>query len=438
MVSIQLVSHSSVIIRAGTATILCDPWLHGKAFNESWSLLVPAAITPEELERVNYLWISHEHPDHFHIPSLRSLPDAFKRRVTVLFKTDFSDKMPAAFRRLGFEKLTLLPHREKVEIEKDVTVYCLHSRVMDSALAVITPGFTVLNANDAELTEGDCQTIVKDVGRTHVVLNQFGIAGFSGQADYAEALARLKRQKIANMIDRHRWLQADASIPFASFVYFSCTDNRFINDYLSTPRDVVKAFQQADARTDVLFPGDTWTAGQPHDSEPALRRFDEVYRNTAALPYDEPVRVDLETLRKAHGEMVALLYQQYPAWMIRRFPAVTVQIEDLGVRIRFRLEPGAFELGDPADEPTLIVNSQPLHFAFTNPFGFQTLGVSGRYRLGKNLESWRYYRVLFSIRNAQIYLRADQILRRGFLSYLWSRRQGLPQQALDRWRTMFV
>ena len=41
--SVTLVSHASVVIDTGSVRIWTDPWLFGKAFNDSWLLLVPAA-----------------------------------------------------------------------------------------------------------------------------------------------------------------------------------------------------------------------------------------------------------------------------------------------------------------------------------------------------------------------------------------------------------
>ena len=436
MIAIKMICHSSVVIQAGDAHILCDPWLHGKAFNNSWALLIPSALSEEDLERINYLWVSHEHPDHFHIPSLRSLPDSFKERVTVLFKTDFTKKVPEAFRRLGYPNVRLLPHREIVDLGGGTQVYSFHSRVMDSALGVIRPEGVVLNTNDAELTEADCKKVVKDIGRPDVMLDQFGIAGSSGQPNYDEVLSYLKRTKVANMMMHHRALGTQSTIPFASFVYFCMHDNKHINPYLSTMREVYNAFESAGLRCDALFPGDTWRLGEPWDSTAALEKFDEVYNNMDSLAYDESPVVDLATLESAHGALVEELEGLYPKWLLRRMPPVVVRIPDLEETISFGLGPGSFQrLSEPAT-PTLTTNSQPLHFAFTNPFGFQTLGVSGRYWVAEKLGAWRYYRVLFSLRNAGVYGRAKRIFQRDFLSYVWSRKEDLPQQAIDRWRTM--
>src|SRR5271167_2871368 len=103
---VQLVSHASVIIESNSTVIWTDPWLFGKAFNNSWALVPPPEPVGEALlDKITHVWISHEHPDHFHIPTLRSLPASFKERVTVLYQKLNSEKMIAAFKRLGFKNI---------------------------------------------------------------------------------------------------------------------------------------------------------------------------------------------------------------------------------------------------------------------------------------------------------------------------------------------
>ena len=67
---ITLVNHASVLIESNGTSILSDPWFFGPAFNGGWSLLFE---NKEEeikniLSRTKYIWISHEHPDHFSVP----------------------------------------------------------------------------------------------------------------------------------------------------------------------------------------------------------------------------------------------------------------------------------------------------------------------------------------------------------------------------------
>ena len=69
---IELISHASILITCGDIQILTDPWYISRGFNNSWELLATKHLSEEELKGINYIWISHEHPDHFNVPTLRA------------------------------------------------------------------------------------------------------------------------------------------------------------------------------------------------------------------------------------------------------------------------------------------------------------------------------------------------------------------------------
>ena len=83
---IHFVGHACIVAECADTSILMDPWLFGKIFNDSWTLLPEPKFDPAMLDKVDYIWLSHEHPDHCHFPTLDSFPAAFKARVTVLFQ----------------------------------------------------------------------------------------------------------------------------------------------------------------------------------------------------------------------------------------------------------------------------------------------------------------------------------------------------------------
>ena len=49
--------------------ILTDPWYNGNAFDNGWSLLYENKhkFIIKVLNKTNYIYITHEHPDHFSI-----------------------------------------------------------------------------------------------------------------------------------------------------------------------------------------------------------------------------------------------------------------------------------------------------------------------------------------------------------------------------------
>jgi len=431
---IQLISHASVVVRTDVS-IWTDPWLFGKAFNDSWSLLPPPAMDESLYESTDYIFISHEHPDHFHIPTLKSLPESFKKRVTILFQDNNSDKVFKALNRLGYPNTRALPHDKLVDLSPGTKVYCYQAGSMDSALGVVADGNTIVNVNDCEINAKDCKRIRGSLGKIDAVLNQFSIAGYSGFEEREKFLPVQAENVLRKMLSNHVDLQADVTIPFASFIYFSSEDNFYINEYGNKPRDAYDFFVENGQKMAVLYPGDTYTVGSEHDSAPALSRFDSAYSDKSLLTIDPASTVSLESIQTAFEKLATHLNDKYPRLLLRRLKPVAVQVPDLNTTVTFSIADGSFE-ETPAAEPDLIIKSQPLHFGFSFPFGIQTLGVSARYTLVKGFPNWRKHRILFSLNNAELYLRPRLLLTGKNLSFFWNRLPGAVNQFAYRFKVM--
>ncbi|HTY56311.1 MAG TPA: MBL fold metallo-hydrolase, partial [Candidatus Binataceae bacterium] len=370
---IYLVSHASVLFESNNSVIWTDPWLSGKAFNNSWALLPEASFDPAMLEKINYVWISHEHPDHFHIPTLRSLPAAFKERVTVLYQSLNSEKMIAAFKQLGFKNVRILPHREPQQLDDGTVVYSYYVGVMDSCLAVKSGSTTALNANDAQIKTGDCALIRRDIGKVDTLLTQFSIAFYSGLPDHDERLRRMAHGILQRISGNHRDLGVAQTVPFASFIYYCSEENRYINSYHNTPRMVYDYFQQRNQPVMVLYPGDVFDDLSPYDSSEALKRYDQLYASSERLVYDPPARVEFPEVAQNFTKLCKALHERYPTALLKLLRPLVVRIPDLQKTVLLSIGRRSIVETDHSAVADLTVGSQALHFAFATPYGFQTL-----------------------------------------------------------------
>lgn len=434
---IRLISHASVVITTDIS-IWTDPWLIGKAFNDSWSLFPPAVMDESLYDTIDYIFISHEHPDHFHIPTLKSLPEAFKERVTILYQENNSDKVFKALNKFGFPNTKALPHAETVQLTDATKVFCYQAGSMDSALAVMSEGKTVLNVNDCEINAKDCRRIERSIGKIDTILNQFSIAGYSGYKERENYLPAQAENVLKKMLTNHVDLGAAVTIPFASFIYFSSEDNRYINEYGNKPQDAVDYFTKNGQDMAVLYPGDSYEVGiVGYDSAPALERFRQLYEKGGELTFDEGAVVPLDEIAAAFDKLSTHLRDKYPATLLRFLKPVTVSIPDLETTIIFDVSKGEFrEAADAADDADLIVRSQPLHFGFSFPYGIQTLGVSARYTLIKNFPNWRKHRILFSLNNAELYLKPRHLFTSKNFGFFRKRLPGAFNQLAYRIKVM--
>jgi hypothetical protein len=302
---------------------------------------------------------------------------------------------------------------------------------MDSVLGMRDGTDAVVDLNDAECLDSDCRSIRRDFGRADVVLNQFSLAGYSGELDRERILPRRSAKIIENMIDNHRVIGAAATVPFASFVYFCCVDNAYMNRFANTVLDVRRAFDAAGLRLAALFPGDVLAVAGAggHDDTRALSRFAELYRSREALPIDEPLRVPEQDIIRAFESLCRDIHDRYPGTLLRLLLApVTVHVPDLSVTLRLDLARRRLERMEPGDTADLEVRSQPFFFALSNPYGVQTLGVSARLSVRRGARNWLRHRILFAMNNAEVYLRPRYLFRASNLRFVRERSWSLISQ----------
>jgi UDP-MurNAc hydroxylase len=423
---IQFIAQATILVSTEDCNILCDPWLFGTAFNDSWRLFPNPQFDDHLYDKINYLWISHEHPDHFHIPTLRAMPKKFKERVVVLFQKNNSDKMPNAFRKLGFNNIKLMPHRKIIELTNKTKVYNHQVGQMDSALAVITKDHTVLNLNDCEANSSDCKRFLADLGRVDTVLNQFSMAGYSGNIDYKKHLPILADNIIKGMLDNHRDLKAKTTIPFASYVFFCCEDNRYMNEFANTPNKVYTAFLKENLHMDVLFNNDVFDSDRDSDAitKNALERYKLLYDGRSELQFDKGEIIHIGEIEAAIKKRYEQIASKFPKILCNKLKPIVVKIPDLNTNLRLCLADGSSEQLPANSDFDLIIFSQPLFFAFNFEWGVQTLGVSARWLCKSNDKIWRWYRIITSLNNAEIYLKPKYIFSKKNMKFLQERLGG--------------
>jgi UDP-MurNAc hydroxylase len=230
---VTMVSHASVLIEDGPIVLLTDPWLIGEVFNESWSLLCPPLLTPATLQGVTHIWISHEHPDHLHFPTLKAIPAEQKANITLLYQRHFSSRVFDSLTSLGFRRVIKLPLGRWLDLGGDVSIMCCSVGTIDSLLVVRSTRGTVLNVNDCVISPWAARAIAEGIGPVDVLLPQFSIASWAGNPGDTKIAAADEVLRRARLYIRT--FKPKVTIPFASFVYFSHDENRYMNAWINTP-----------------------------------------------------------------------------------------------------------------------------------------------------------------------------------------------------------
>jgi hypothetical protein len=383
---ITLINHACVKLSLGGVTILCDPWLSGPAFNQGWDLLIETPMTLDAvMQGVTHIWVSHEHPDHF-VPKFFADIAPRYGALPVLFQQTRDKRIKSFLQARGFN-VTELPDRREQTIG-GVRVICGVSEFYDSWLHVTDGSGSILNLNDcAEGDAAELRAIGRLTGRIDVLLTQFSYAAWKGgrsNAHFRKAAAARKLEVIAAQVHA---LAPRHVVPFASFVYFSNQENCYLNDHINRPDDAAAAVTAAGAAPLILYPGESWTAGEPRDDGAARAAFAKAYAALPALPLRPPGdSVPLGRLERefaAYRDRVFANNSRILISLLRRVPLlgafhpVTIRLTDLSTCVGVSVVDG-FDL-HPAEGEHVAMHSSSLSFIFNNPFGFDTLTVNGRF-----------------------------------------------------------
>ena len=111
---------ASVLIEDQNVKVLCDPWLVDGEFYGSWAHYPPLSFSPEEFNDVDYIYISHIHPDHCSIKTLNKM----NKDIPILIHNYDSKFLKNNIERLGF-KVIEIEHNKKTHIKNNLYINIL-------------------------------------------------------------------------------------------------------------------------------------------------------------------------------------------------------------------------------------------------------------------------------------------------------------------------
>jgi len=191
---ITFINHASFIFEYNHVKLICDPWIEGSVFNNSWSLLMPSKFHYDDFKSITHIWFSHEHPDHFNPPNIKMIPLEYRNKITVLYQKTVDKKLVNYCEKQGFKATVELPSGEYYYLTENLSLNCIPWRD-DSILMIRTPGIKILNTNDCLIqTKKEAEFIVSKVGKPDVLFTQFSYASYSGET--FEARREIAKKKI--------------------------------------------------------------------------------------------------------------------------------------------------------------------------------------------------------------------------------------------------
>jgi UDP-MurNAc hydroxylase len=391
--SITFINHASVLITGKQKSLLTDPWYHGDAFHRGWRLIYendPAEIA-ELLWRTNYIWISHEHPDHFSVAFYRKYKEIIQRNnIVTLFQSATDGRVMGFLNREGF-KASEMANNAPYVLEENFVVKVVKDEFYDSALLAEVDGIRIFNLNDCPIRSTErIRSFKRKHGTCDILLTQFSYAAWKGGKDNRKWRESAAKDKLACLLNQGTILESKVVIPFASFVRFSNVMNSYLNDSVNTPRRVADFClgNEAPFRTLFLKPLEDVKLATvaAHNSE-GIEFWQEKYNDIAKQPlemYSESFSAEsLTALFRAYCERIKAKNSWRFIKALRKFrifgafAPVTIKLLDTGEVVLVDIPQE--RLVATTEQPDVFLYSASLAFIFNNPFGFDTLTINGNF-----------------------------------------------------------
>lgn len=232
--NITFLAHACIEIRLGGVAIVTDPWLLGPAFTRGWWLSMEPP--PDALQRVaaaDAIYISHAHPDHMNIPTLKevvklnphvpiyvgklSVP-VWKGEVASLGFTNVCEVELKTWIPVGKAKMMILPD--------NLLPY------LDTGLLVEYKGHTVLNLVDCSNPNGYKLPTNVDVLLTDFASGASGFPSLFSDAYGEKKVLELAQRKATNFLrkvaEEVAVTKPSVWIPFAGYFVEACPGDELV------------------------------------------------------------------------------------------------------------------------------------------------------------------------------------------------------------------
>ena len=381
------VNHASFMIEGTGVSLMTDPWLEGDVFNNGWRLHSKTKFQYEEFSMVNFIWFSHEHPDHFSPPNLKKIPKDLRERITVLYQETRDKKVLKFCKFLGFRMFNL-KNETWQGLGDNFEVMCGKIGQGDSWLAIKIDEKVLLNLNDCPLNNKARINYIKKCinAPIKILFSQFSPGGWTGNKDQLDQQKMGSQNKINALILQTKILSPEYIIPFASYFYFCHEDNFYLN---KTKNDISYVEKIISKKTDstplVFYPGETWQENDPWDNSQGIKFYQEdLKRVLDSKDLNKSQRVSLEELELSFKTFLKILYENNNKLMIRILPKIKIFLKDYDVPILLSSSGEFKTISKKKSNCDIVISSDNLKYAFENLWGGDSLLANGLFQKTKS------------------------------------------------------
>jgi hypothetical protein len=384
-----------VLLEHQGISILSDPWFEGDAFHKGWNLLHendPSDIA-SLLKRTTYIWISHEHPDHFSVKFfMKHLEILINHNIKILFQETLDRRVKGFLELKGLEVIEL-PHNKRFHLREDMYLTCIKDGFYDSGLLIEAGDDKILNLNDCEInTIQRANEVYQLTGPVDLLLTQFSYAAWKGGKNNIEWRRKAALSKIDTLKLQMKVFKPKFIVPFASYIYFSNLRNFYLNDCANTPQIILNAIPEAAKKIVFMKPMDFFSDSLDMAfRKKAVDFWEAKYQNLNEVTKNSFEKIERKYLDAAFEKYIARLKISNNFRLMRVlqflspvkiFYPIIIYLDDIELNIEINLFKTSLSSSD--SKYHLSMSSESLLFLFENSFGFDTLTVNGCMEEGIN------------------------------------------------------
>jgi len=206
-------------------------------------------------ENIDFIWFSHAHPDHFHVPSIEQIPLKFRKKIKILTrKNDDSNYIVKVCKKLKFLKVIELYDLEKFTFINGFSIQMSSHFSGDSWCLLECDELKILNINDCNFQDKyQISQLKNKIGSVDYLFAKYSFGSWPGNKDDLHRIKFTKQKKLKHLHNLCTILKPKKFFPFASNIVFVHEDNYYINKYSIKHEEIIMFFEKFFNKTEVLI-----------------------------------------------------------------------------------------------------------------------------------------------------------------------------------------
>ena len=240
---IETVGHASIFLTSeqNEPILITDPWLIGSTYWRSWWLQnYPDEEKLNEIYKSDSIYITHEHPDHFHLPTLKN----FSKNSNLIIPDLPNKELQTFLENKKFKHEIITKNKWKIiNLKNKISIFSIPLWNDDSILLIDTPGAIIINLNDSKppkIILNKLKKFIQKSQKKSILLSSYSPASIVNSFRHDNKILSIKSKKdyVLYLNNICNILKTNYFMPFASQAIFERKDSAWANEFKVTFEDL--------------------------------------------------------------------------------------------------------------------------------------------------------------------------------------------------------